>query len=288
MSIDKKNANDYYSEGQNFVKKFWFFGKNKYEEANNSFIKAAYLYKLEKNWLQAAVCYQKSAECLLKLKNKYDAAVSYINSSHCYRNIDNSLYEVIFCIDSAMRLIETQKKYCVCAKYCIEISNIYEYMLNYEEAIEYMEMAIDFWKREGITDYSSQKKVAELYARRGMYNRAIVLFEELAKALPPDSPKRYMIKDYFFCALLLFFCTDNKHQAMSALEKYKSLDPNFCNTKECEFITKLLCIYSKGDSEEFRKLMYEYDKVSLFDDWVVCILLKIKSLIARGIGSNNP
>lgn len=279
MNENTKSASDFYNSGVKCLNRFWFLGKNKYVESNSNFIKAAHLYKLEKNWSQAALSYQQSAECQIKLKNDYEASVSYINSAHCYRNIPNSHNMIIYNIECAVRLLEQQKKFCICAKYCIEIANIYEFIFNYENAIDYLQRAIHFYNSEGITNNLSKQKIAELYSHLGNYNKAITIFEELARDSLNSNVKRFMIKEYFMRALLILVCVDEKFEAMCALEKYKSMDVTFAESKECVFMTKLIDAYAHGNLIEFTKIVYEYDSISNLDDWIVTILLKIKSAI---------
>mmetsp|Transcript_17100 Transcript_17100/g.66596 ORF Transcript_17100/g.66596 Transcript_17100/m.66596 type:complete len:286 (+) Transcript_17100:100-957(+) len=259
-------------------KKGGFFSGAKWDEAAELIVKAASMYKLAKKWERAGELYIEAAECQMKINYGHDAASNYINASNMFKKAKSP--RAIECLQAGVAYYTEEGRFSIAAKYQKEIAEHYEAENDLENAIEAYESAADFYEGEGSTTSSNQCKlqVATYCGQLERYEKAIEIFEAVAKESLGNKLLKYSAKDYFLKAGLMRLCADAVG-AKVAIEKYQDLDYTFGSTRECSFLVALLAAIEEFDVEAFTNAVVEFDSIQKLDNWKTTVLLRIKNTL---------
>ena len=163
----------------------------------------------------------------------------------------------------------------------MNVGEIYEIdIVDFEKAIENYEHAADFYRGED-SNASANKcltKVAHMSAQLQLFEKAASLFEEIGKGCLDNNLLKYSAKDYFFKALICWFCKD-KNIVKGKMEEYKALHPAFDGTREQKLVENLLEAVEDEDTDKFSEFVQDYDTISRIDNWLTAQLLHIKKAI---------
>uniref|UniRef100_A0A7I4BJL4 Uncharacterized protein n=1 Tax=Physcomitrium patens TaxID=3218 RepID=A0A7I4BJL4_PHYPA len=257
------------AKGADFEKKAekkltgWALFGNKYEDAADLLEKAGNAYKLAKAWDEAANVYIKLAECHLKLDSKHEAAAAYVDAANAYKKKPNSL-EAVKMLNMAIQMFEDIGRLSMAAKHYKDIADIYETEEDFGKAMEYYEKAADLYSGENVESTSNQckLKVAQYAAQTERYDRAIQIYEEVAKNSMNNNLLKYSVKGYLLNAGLCQICGKDIVAVQNALESYQELDPTFSGTRECKFLQDLAAAIDEMDVVAFTDVVKEFDSMS--------------------------
>jgi alpha-soluble NSF attachment protein len=254
------------------------FGNNtqKFEDAAELFAKAANHYKIAKNWQRACDAYSKAAEANLKAQSKHEAATNYINAANCIKK-DNP-DEAIRLFHLAVDLLTDEGRFSIAAKHQKEIAEIYESEMKYDKSMEEYQKAGDLYEGEGSTSSANScfLKVAQFAAQLEQYDKAIQIFEKVAKASVDNNLLKWSVKEYLLKAGLCYLAKDIV-AAHNALEKFQDLDYSFSSQRECKFLQDLLNACDNMDVDGFTQAVADFDNIIKLDPWKTTILLRIKN-----------
>ncbi|CAK9196712.1 unnamed protein product [Sphagnum jensenii] len=257
----------------------WSVFGGKYDDAADLLEKAANSYKLAKSWNRAANVYIKLANCQLKLDSKHEAASAYVDAANCYKK--SQPQEAVRMLNLAINMFEDIGRLSMAAKHYKDIADIYEKEENAERAMEYYEKAAELYSGEGIDSTANQCKikVAQFAAQLEQYNKAIVIYEDVAKQSMSNNLLKYSVKGYLLNAGLCQICGKDVVAINNALEKYQELDPTFSSTREFKFLTDLASAIDEVDVVKFTDIVKEYDSMSRIDQWKTTLLLRAKNAL---------
>ncbi|CAK9860593.1 unnamed protein product [Sphagnum jensenii] len=257
----------------------WSVFGGKYDDAADLLEKAANSYKLAKSWNRAANVYIKLANCQLKLDSKHEAASAYVDAANCYKK--SQPQEAVRMLNLAINMFEDIGRLSMAAKHYKDIADIYEKEENVERAMEYYEKAAELYSGEGIDSTANQCKikVAQFAAQLEQYNKAITIYEDVAKQSMSNNLLKYSVKGYLLNAGLCQICGKDVVAINNALEKYQELDPTFSSTREFKFLTDLASAIDEVDVVKFTDIVKEYDSMSRIDQWKTTLLLRAKNAL---------
>lgn len=263
------------------LKSFSLFsgGNAKFEDAADYYVKAANLFKVAKKWDLAADGFLKAAECQLKTSSKHEAATNYINAANCYKKTNPN--DRIKYLKAAVELFTDEGRFSIAAKQLKEIAEFLESEMEFEKAIDEFQQAADFFEGEGSTSQANQclLKVAHLSAHLERYDKAVELFENVARTSLENNLLKWGVKEYFLKSILCQLASDDTVSAKKALEKYQEWDVSFSSQRECKFLEEIIGAVENLDVDAFTQAVVEYDSISKLDQWKTSILLKIKKAI---------
>ncbi|CAK9196675.1 unnamed protein product [Sphagnum troendelagicum] len=257
----------------------WSVFGGKYDDAADLLEKAANSYKLAKSWNKAANVYIKLANCQLKLDSKHEAASAYVDAANCYKK--SQPQEAVRMLNLAINMFEDIGRLSMAAKHYKDIADIYEKEENVERAMEYYEKAAELYSGEGIDSTANQCKikVAQFAAQLEQYNKAITIYEDVAKQSMSNNLLKYSVKGYLLNAGLCQICGKDVVAINNALEKYQELDPTFSSTREFKFLMDLASAIDEVDVVKFTDIVKEYDSMSRIDQWKTTLLLRVKNAL---------
>jgi alpha-soluble NSF attachment protein len=246
------------------------------EEGAEMYVRAANLYKLAKNHVEAANAFQLAAECQLKAENKHEAAAAFVNGAKVLQKHDAKASVEKY--RQAVELFTDEGRFSIAAKHQKEIAELLEADGDAEAAIEAYQQAADFFEGENSTSNANNclLKVANMSATLEQYDRAIELYEQVAKASLDNNLLKWGVKDYFFRAVLCHLANGDEIAAKEALEKYTDWDPTFGSQREAKFLDAIINAVQEYDADAFTDAVVEYDSISKLDAWKTSLLLKIK------------
>ncbi|KAH9547789.1 hypothetical protein CY35_11G054500 [Sphagnum magellanicum] len=257
----------------------WSVFGGKYDDAADLLEKAANSYKLAKSWNRAANVYIKLANCQLKLDSKHEAASAYVDAANCYKK--SQPQEAVRMLNLAINMFEDIGRLSMAAKHYKDIADIYEKEENVQRAMEYYEKAAELYSGEGIDSTANQCKikVAQFAAQLEQYNKAIAIYEDVAKQSMSNNLLKYSVKGYLLNAGLCQICGKDVVAINNALEKYQELDPTFSSTREFKFLMDLASAIDEVDVVKFTDIVKEYDSMSRIDQWKTTLLLRAKNAL---------
>jgi len=285
MSGNDDKGDEWIEKGDNRVKKFSLFGGgSKYEEAAEMYIKGANLYKISKKWEQAGAAFIKAAESQLKLQSKHEAATNYINAGNCLKK--SNVNDAGNCLRIAIELFTDEGRFSIAAKHQKELAEMFEAEEDYQQAIDNYQTASDYYEGEGQTSSSNAclLKVAQFSAQLEKYDKAIEIYERVAKASLDNNLLKWSVKEYFLKAGLCHLASGDIVSAKRAVERYQEMDYTFSSQRECKLLQDLITACENYDVEAFTQSVADYDSISKLDQWKTHILLKVKNSIKNEDG----
>ncbi|PIN20479.1 Protein required for fusion of vesicles in vesicular transport, alpha-SNAP [Handroanthus impetiginosus] len=276
---------DHIARGEEFEKKAekklsgWGLFGSKYEDAADLFDKAANSFKLAKSWDQAGAVYVKLANCHLKLDSKHEAANAYADAAHCYKKTNTK--ESISCLEQSVNLFLEIGRLNMSARYYKEIAELYEQEQNLEQAIVYYERAADLFQSEEVSTSANQckQKVAQFAAQLEQYQKALEIYEEIARQSLNNNLLKYGVKGHLLNAGICQLCKGDVVAINNALEKYQDLDPTFSGTREYKLLADLAAAVDEEDVAKFTDAVKEFDSMTQLDSWKTTLLLRVKEAI---------
>ncbi|XP_009618529.1 alpha-soluble NSF attachment protein [Nicotiana tabacum] len=276
---------DQIARGEEFEKKAekklsgWGLFGSKHDDAADLFDKAANCFKLAKSWDQAGAVYVKVANCYLKLDSKHEAAGAYANAAHCYKKTNTR--EAISCLEQAVHMFLDIGRLNMSARYYKEIAELYEQEQNLEQAIIYYEKAADLFQSEDVTTSANQckQKIAQFSAELEKYQRAIEIFEEIARHSVNNNLLKYGVRGHLLNAGICQLCKGDVVAINNALERYQELDPTFSGTRECKLLVDLAAAIDEEDVAKFTGSVKEYDSMTKLDALRTTLLLRVKEAL---------
>jgi len=262
---------------------FAFFsgGSSKWEDAAEFYSKGANLYKMAKKFDQAGAAYIKAAECQIKAQSKHEAATNYINAANCFKK--NSFVDAVNCFKTAIELYTDEGRFSIAAKHQKELAELYESEMDFEHAMENFQTAAEYYEGENSNSAANGclLKVAQYAAQLEKYDKAIEIYEDVARKSLDNNLMKWSVKDYFFRAILCYLCSNDVVSAKRQLEKYQEMDYTFGSQRECKFLQEICGATENFDVEAFTQAVVDFDSISKLDPWKTTVLLRIKQTIKK-------
>ncbi|KAJ6865487.1 hypothetical protein NC651_035905 [Populus alba x Populus x berolinensis] len=300
---------DHIRRGEEFEKKAdkkingWALLGSKYEDAADLLTQSANQFKLAKSWDKAGSVFIKLSNCHVKLDSRHEAATAYVDAASCYKK--TSTKGAISCYLQAVDIYVDMGRYSNAAKYCKEIGELYELEQNSDKAILYFEKAADYYEFQESNSLANKckLKVAEISAQLEQYQKAIQIYEDVARQSLNNNLLKYGVRGHLLNAGICQLCRGDVVAITNALEQYENLDPTFSRTREYRFLSVSGCfsiirlaichalyvielpcadLATAIDEEDVPKLtsiIKEFDSISKLDSWKVTLLLKVKNAL---------
>ena len=112
------------------------------------------------------------------------------------------------------------------------------------------------------------------------YELALAKMEYIASNALNDNLQKYMVKEYYFVALMIAMNLDSL-LLNQKLQEYGSNDPSFAQTREYKCIEQLSKALEEGDTEQFQVVLRQYDQLSKLDDVKTKLLLSVKESMEK-------
>lgn len=260
-----------------------FFGSYaKIDEAAECYQRAGNLFKISKAWQEAADSFLKAAGLLTKISNRHEAASAYIDAGHCFKKFNVNTAEN--CYLKAIEIYLDMGRFTVAAKHHQTIAEMYENEpVDYDKVVQHLEQASDYFRGEESISCANRclLKVAAYSAELENYEKAIIIYENVAATVMDNSLLKYCAKEYFFRAMLCHLCADATN-SRSALEKYARRYPTLKDTREYKLVSSLVDFVEEGNVDGLTGAVQEFDSIHRLDRWFTMMLLRIKSKLSDG------
>ncbi|XP_017774815.1 PREDICTED: alpha-soluble NSF attachment protein-like [Nicrophorus vespilloides] len=264
-----------------------FFGSlfgstSKSEEVADCYQRAGNLYKMVKKWSEAGDAFSRAANLHTKAGSRHDAAVCHLDAANSYKKSEPK--EAVNCYLRAIDIYTDMGRFAIAAKHHQNIAEIYEANDEPQKAVQHFEQSGEYFRGE--ENHSSANKcflkVAHHVALLENYEKAVEVYEDVARRSVDNSFLKYCTKEYLFRALLCHLCVDVVNAEL-ALERYVLMCPAFQDSRESKLIQSVLDSLEEQNVDAFTDAVQSYDSVSRFDSWYTTMLLRIKNTL-----SNRP
>ncbi|KAB5520165.1 hypothetical protein DKX38_024484 [Salix brachista] len=249
---------DHIKKGEEFEKKAekkisgWGLLGSKYEDASDLLTQSANQFKLAKSWDKAG-----------SLNSRHEAATAYVDAANCYKK--TSTKGAISCYLQAVDIYVDMGRYSMAAKYCKEIGELYELEQNIDKAILYFEKAADYFEFQESSSLANKckLKVAEISAQLEQYQKAIQIYEDVARQSLNNNLLKYGVRGHLLNAGICQLCRGDVVAITNALEQYEDL----------------ATAIDEEDVPKLTSIIKEFDSISKLDSWKVALLLKVKNAL---------
>ncbi|CAI9774939.1 unnamed protein product [Fraxinus pennsylvanica] len=223
--------------------------------------------------------YVKLADCHLKLDSKHEAANAYSDAAHCYKKTNTK--ESISCLEQSVNLFLEIGRFNMSARYCKEIAELYEQDQNLEQAIVFPEKACDLFQSEEVTTSANlcKQKIAKFAAQLERYQKAVEIYEEMARQSLNNNLLKYGVKGHLLNAGICQLCKSDVVAINNALERYEELDPTFSGTREYKLLADLAAAVDEESVAKFTDAIKEFDSMTQLDAWKTTLLLRVKEAL---------
>lgn len=297
----RNKGNAFLKEAEStLAKSTWFASstERKYEDAAESYAKAANAYKVGGHNDEAGDAYKKAAELYKdKLNSLGEASKCLSDAGACYKK-GNQSSEAVGCYRSAVTLLCDAGRLNQAAKLSKQIAEIFENDGTAEDntegggggedaitaAIASYEQAAELFEMEQAKSQASTclQKVAELSS--GALDppellRAAEIYESLGKQCLESNLLKYNAKNHFLHAVMCHLANGDSIGASQAYSRFDTLDYTFGESREGKFGKQLVECVEEFDPEGFATACYEFDRISKLDPWKTSMLVKVKRSI---------
>ncbi|KAE8718480.1 Alpha-soluble NSF attachment protein [Hibiscus syriacus] len=236
--------------GEEFEKKAekklsgWSLFDSKHEDAAELFDKAANCFKLAKSWDKDRSTYVKVTNCNLKVSHLVwgKAGSTYVKiancnlktskheAAHCYKKTNTK--EAISCSEQAMNMLCDIGRLSMAARHY--------------KAIDFYEKAADFFQNEDVSTSANQckQKVAQFAAQIEQYEKAIEIYEDIARQSLSNNLLKYGVKGHLLNAGICQLCKGDDVAITNALERYQEI----ASAIDEEDVTKFTDVVKEFDS----------------------------------------
>lgn len=275
--------------------------ERKYEDAAESFTRAANAYKVGGWNDEAGAAYKRAAELYKdKLNSLGEASKCLSDAGGCYKKGNNS-GEAVGCYRSAVTLLCDAGRLNQAAKLSKQIAEIFENDGTAEDddggggldtitaAIASYEQAAELFEMEQAKSQASTclQKVAELSSgalEPPELLRASEIYESLGKQCLESNLLKYNAKTHFLHAVMCHLANGDSIGASQAYSRFDSVDYTFGESREGKFSKQLVDCVEEFDPEGFATACFEYDRISKLDPWKTSMLVKVKRSIEDSTG----
>lgn len=300
----RTKGDTFLKEGESILKKSTWFSSSterKYEDAAESFSKAANAYKVGGCNDEAGDAYKRAAELYKdKLKSLGEASKCLSDAGACFKKSNPA--EAIGCYRNAVTLLCDAGRLNQAAKLSKQIAEIFENdgaqaedgggdavsaaIASYQQASELFEM-----EQARSQANSCLQKVAELSS--GALDppellRAAEIYESLGRACLESNLLKYNAKSHFLNGVMCHLANGDSIGASQAMARFDQLDYTFADAREGKFAASLAECVEGYDPEGFATACFEYDRISKLDPWKTSMLVKVKrSIDVGGLGDDD-
>lgn len=306
LSQAQRNKGDaFLREAEITLKKSTWFAasaERKYEDAAESYAKAANAYKVGGCNDEAGDAYRRAAELYKdKLKSLGEASKCLSDAGACLKKSNPA--EAVGCYRSAVTLLCDAGRLNQAAKLSKQIAEIFEgdgasaddggaagdavsaAIASYQQAAELFEM-----EQAKSQASSCLQKVAELSS--GALDppellRAADIYESLGRACLESNLLKYNAKSHFLNAIMCHLANGDSIGASQAMARFDGADYTFGESREGKFAGQLVECVEQFDPEGFATACFEYDRISKLDPWKTSILVRVKRSIEDSTGGGG-
>lgn len=285
MDDSAKKALDFISQAEKKLKSSTGFlgnlmgGNSKVEDAADLYTKAGHSFKISKKWKDAGNAYSKAASIQLQLENRLEGASNYNDAANCFKKISRD--EAITIMRKVIDIYVDMGRFAIAAKHYMEMAEMYEQEpADLIKSSDYYQKAADFYQGEESKSSANRclLKVAQYCAEMEVYDRASVLYEQIAISSLDNPLLRHVAKEHFVRASVCRMCLDSQ-DGMNAISKYSDLCTNFADSREVKLLKALLTALEENEEDAFTEAIKNHDSISRLDAWFVTMFTRIKRRI---------
>lgn len=246
------------------------------------YVKAAGVFKADKNWRAAGDAFMKAGDTAMKLKNPGDACSSYTDCAKCLKRVDMKSAKAA--MDQAIRLNIENNRLPQAARLLKDWAEACEGDESWDEALDAYKRAQQYFNAEDQSQAAlgCLAKMATIYVNCDRFAEASKTYEAVGMKYV-DGPLKFQAKEQFFRAFICRLATITPENAMEGsaeardqLDTYLGLDQYFRNTREAEACGLLLEAVEDSDEAKFDEAVGNLNELRMLDDQKSHALLKVK------------
>jgi alpha-soluble NSF attachment protein len=193
------------------------------------------------------------------------------------------------CFEESINHHVDSNQFSQAAKLYQEMAELYLAQQQVDEAVDYYFKANDAFANanSATSGYQCLIKAADALVSQKQYKKAIGLYEKVAAQSYNDLGK-WSVKEYFFKALLSQLANEQKEfvsnveMAKTSMGKYMEEFPQFRDTREQQFVQKLIDAFEEESEEKFGDAVFEFDRISRLNPWFTALVAEVKKQLVKG------
>mmetsp|Transcript_26570 Transcript_26570/g.82129 ORF Transcript_26570/g.82129 Transcript_26570/m.82129 type:complete len:284 (-) Transcript_26570:138-989(-) len=274
------SADEYMKQAEKKATAFFF---KDLDGAYDLYIKAAGVYKADKDWRGSGNAFMKAGDTAMALKNPGDACSAYTDCAKCLKRVDMKGAKAA--MEQACKLNIENNRLPAAARLLKEWAEALEQDEQWDEAIDAYKRARGFFNAEDQPQAANGclLKMAGILASADRFDEAAKAYEDLGFKYA-EGPLKHQAKEQFFRSFICRLATitpDNSMEkgaeARDALDVYLGTDSYFRNTREAEACEMLLQAVEDSDEGKFDEVIGNLNELRMLDDMKSHCLLKVKA-----------
>ena len=263
------SADEYMKKAEGKATAFFF---KDLDGAYDLYIKAAGVYKADKNWRSAGNAFMKAGDTSMALKNPGDACSAYTDCAKCLKRVDMKGAKAA--MEQACKLNIENNRLPAAARLLKEWAEALEQDEQWDDALDAYKKARGFFNAEDQTQAANGclLKMALILASADRFEEAAKAYEDLGVLVP---------EVLVGLGRLATITPDNSMErgaeARDALDVYLGSDSHFRGTREAEACEMLLCAVEDADEAKFDEVIGNLNELKMLDDMKSHALLKVKA-----------
>jgi alpha-soluble NSF attachment protein len=225
----------------------------------------------------------------MQANNSIEANQCWRESGKCYRHDDTS--KAVAAYQNAIQMYLDDDRYSQAAKIAEEIGDMMAEDEKWEEAMKAFQQSADYFETENDATSANKRleKMAMMAMKAQKYEKAIPVFERIAKVSVDNKLLRWGAKNHLFKACICHInsvITTNKKQwgqVDKAFERYKEISDLFEQAREAKLIEGILEALKKRDIQAFKNAVQDFDSVNPLERWTTTELLVMEKYLKEDV-----
>lgn len=258
-----------------------FFFKNlrslDLDDASNLYVQAANIYRVKKDFIKAAECFDKSAKLQEELQNYNEVANRYVDIFKCFK--ENSPREAINALEKAVEIFLMENgQFRRAANFTMDIAEMYENLCDYENAIKSYQNAGDYYSTDNATALAnkSYSKCADLCALHDRFEEGLKHYDFIIKGQQGNSLAQWNLKENLFKSILCVLCMNDRVETQKRIENIPDDNNIWGSSRELILLKFILTCFDQFDSQTYSDQVFEFDQFCKLDNVKTHMLVKIK------------
>jgi len=183
-----------------------------------------------------------------------------------------------------------------------KIGEIYKNDNSIDQAVEALQMAIDYYEADRKDSSGKRKCVDEIaillttsIIKDGQrvdpslenYQKAAELLSGMGAVLLNNNLLQFHGRDYFFSALLCYLSTNDQVAMETKYEEFCSLDYSLKDSREGKFFMQLVNALENLDSDEYKQACADFLEIKKLEPWQTSMLTKVLLRIESEEGDDD-
>lgn len=280
-----KQGDNLFKKAEKAFNKYTKFGnEKKLTNAIDLFKQSADAYQSTNDWVHAGDAYAKAADCLQNNNQLNEAAIASTNAGKMYSKSPETAKKAYESFSLAARFYRENSKPINAAQLLCESGKFFDGQKDSENAIQCYKDAAQIYDDENkpIQAANQMAIIADILCSQNKWIDASNVYKDVAARRFSDNLTKISALEFCMKSVICRMAGDDIIGAESFMNGYLVDFPAWEKSREYRVLCGLDHAINNHDSDEFSKIVKEYDQIQMLDPWMSNSLQVVKQLLDNG------